>query len=114
MRKIEEKLISAIERWVPFHLDNTDFRIVDSKNGEVYLHNNCIAKVVKHPQPVFGKDYIYVDSISLCGWNTNTTRSRLRALGVNICQRNYMPVMGCREISPYGWHKADYTRSIGF
>lgn len=112
MRKIEEKLVRAVRDWKSFHLDNTDFRIVSHRKGEIYLHNNCIAKVVKHPWPICGKTYIYINEISLCGWNTPTTRSRLRALGVNIRQKDFMPILDGDEISPYGWHKAKYTRTI--
>lgn len=105
MRKIEEKLVSAIEKWQPFHLDNTDFRIVDDGLGEVYLHDNCIAKVIKHNQLLAGRAYIYISEISLCGWNTPTTRSRLRALGIDICQKDFMPILEGRPINPTIWHK---------
>lgn len=112
MRKIEEKLLVAIERWTPFHLDNTDFRIVDTSLGEVYLHNNCIAKVIKHPTPLFGRPYIYVSEISLCGWNTPTTRSRLRALGIEICQKDFMPILEDRPIDPSAWHRPSRNWAI--
>lgn len=82
MRKIEENILDAIWAWEPFCKGSTCFnRQAGTSDGwELSLHGNVIAyfdRGSKFPQiPVY---------ITLAGWNTHTTRSRLNALnGVNV------------------------------
>ena len=71
MRKIEEKMLRAFENGENFYESNT--QVVATKNRvSVYLFGNEICRKEN------GK--IFYDT---CGWNTNTTNSRLRALGAN-------------------------------
>ena len=87
MRKIENKMIQAIKSKSCFSLDNTRVDYVASENiSEIFLHNNLIA-YYKHDD-----DSMYISS---CGWESNTTKSRLNALldtffyGVGIFQKNW-------------------------
>lgn len=68
MRKIEQQMIQAIRAGQTAKFDNTTIR---HNNGiaEVYLHGNAIACISDKSV-----------SYSLAGWNTVTTRSRIRAL----------------------------------
>ena len=68
-RIITEKACNAFLNSKNFKLANTEV-----KNNAMYLHGNKIAW--------FEDDILY---ISLCGWNTPTTRERLNGLpNVNI------------------------------
>ena len=72
-RKIEDNMISAINRGVEWHCDNTRVHhdpVIDGVEVEVYLHNHLIAKRYK------GGGWAF----TLAGWNTRTTRSRVNAL----------------------------------
>lgn len=82
MRKIEEKMLRAFENGKNFCESNTQ---VVSRNGvvSVYLFGNKIAEKKN------GK--ITYDT---CGWNTNTTNSRLRALGANCRIKNGVIIFG--------------------
>ena len=94
MRTIEEKMVNAIRFNRSRRLGNT---YVESHNGLklVWLHDNLIYREVDDKR-----------EINLCGWNSNTTRSRLRALGIDIRQQNYLPVLNGKIISVNGWHEA--------
>ena len=87
MRTIEEKMCKAIKARKNFKSGNTRVEICPDKTARVYLHGNMI----------------YAESIkgwrvfTLAGWNTQTTRSRLRACGVDIRQKNFTPVYNGRE-----------------
>ena len=68
MRKIEEEMIQAVKSRTIWSKDNT-MVIIDNDLLSVWLHGNKIAWETTQG-----------DYISLCGWNTVTTRSRLNAL----------------------------------
>lgn len=74
MRRIEEKMVAAVNGRYDWHEGNTAVRVNDV-TGDVFvtLHGNTICRIIK------GKRY-YDD----CGWGTATTTSRLRALGADI------------------------------
>ena len=72
---------AAVEARFNWHCGNTQVNVNDNK-VEVYLHGNQIYKKQGR-----------VASFTLAGWNSNTTRSRLRALGVSVKCRNYTPQM---------------------
>jgi hypothetical protein len=75
MRKIEQQMVTAIAKNLNWHSGNT---CVSNRN--VYLHDNHIATVtVTNYQPS-----IEVNLTTLRNWPTATTKSRLRALGVNL------------------------------
>lgn len=91
MRVIEEKMLAALRNGRNLNGNNTT---VNHENGNsyVYLFGNLIYKVVN------GKAYF-----SFAGWNTTTTRSRLRALGISVYQRNWTPYYNGKEISTHGF-----------
>ena len=71
MRQIEKMMLSAVNNKRNFRLSNTE--VYNKQNGVfVFLHGNLIFARID------GKDYY-----SNAGWNTNTTASRLRALGAD-------------------------------
>lgn len=88
MREIEKKMVAAIRNGKNFNGNNTQVESQSIGNSYVYLFGNLIYKVIK------GKAYF-----SLCGWNTNTTRSRLNALGVNVTTKNGTPIYNGKPIS---------------
>ena len=77
MRTIESKMLAAIQNGkADWSLDNT--RVMAIVGGfEVQLHGNRIATVDEYGS-------VKVDVSTLKRWPTNTTKSRLRALGVNL------------------------------
>lgn len=78
MRKIEEQMKHAISEKIDFFKDNTQVTYnLNSNCSIVSLHGNEIA-VYWH-----GKG-LEVNKQTLSNWPTNTTKSRLRALGANV------------------------------
>jgi len=80
MRKIEQAMCEAIKSRTNWRSDNTR---VENFNGEVtvFLHGNAIFRIID------GVKYW-----TFAGWPTHTTKSRLRALGVDYkkqCGDNY-------------------------
>ena len=77
MRVIEKQMLSAIMDMTDFNMGNT---IIKHHNGTaaIYLHNNHIAEYDNSTNKV----KVNVDTLR--NWPTNTTKSRLRALGVNV------------------------------
>ena len=77
MRKIEREMVEAIRSLRDWRKDNTEVSFdMNSGVSTVYLHDNPIAEV--------GEDFVRVDH---CGWQTNTTKSRLNAI-LNTFARN--------------------------
>ena len=101
MRKTEERMLNALRENKSVSLANT-YVSVNGEEKAVYLHSNKIA--------LFTCGKLYV---SLCGWNTTTTRSRLRALGVNITTKQGTPYIGGKSVSSYGVYEIDrYTGNL--
>lgn len=72
MRKIETLMVTAIKNGHTLHRDNTIVTIGNYGYGNitsVMLHGNVIAKLGKR-----------LEYITLAGWDTQTTKSRLHAL----------------------------------
>ena len=67
MRKIDEKLYTAIVQWKDFSLSNTKV-VADHNCRLVYLHGYNIARIWKNK--------IWVSN---CGWATNVTAARINA-----------------------------------
>ena len=76
MRVIEKKMVEAIQQGRNFTLDNTHVKI-DANTAHVFLHDNHIASVVNGGTPIVNLD-------TLRAYPTVTTKSRLRALGVDV------------------------------
>lgn len=81
MKRIEEKMLTAIRCGYDWQENNTSVKHVDGEKVRIRLHGNLIAE----------RDNVHGWRYSLCGWNTLTTRSRLNALGCNVVQRNFTP-----------------------
>jgi hypothetical protein len=81
MRKIEKQMVDAINRRIDFSSANTLVIKIDDVNSAIYLHGNHIADVNSH------NGFVMVNTDTLRRWSTNTTKSRLRALGANVSTR---------------------------
>jgi len=81
MRKIEQQMNRAIDQRKSWSNGNTSVTAWDDRT-EVYLHGHHIATVGLDGQ-------VDVNLRTLANWPTVTTKSRLRALGVNIYQKNW-------------------------
>ena len=87
MRKIETEMLRAINERTSWMKDNTEVRMIildDNAISQVFLHGNHIADFVHAPQ--WGVGLIEPNRATLADWPTPTTKSRLRALGVNLTQ----------------------------
>lgn len=95
MRKIEKEMLQAIEEGRDWQKDNTS--VIMSRphphgipdGYSVYLHGHRIAYFEALPVEPWGnvEKALQVDYMTLQNWPTATTKSRLRALGVNLTQR---------------------------
>ena len=83
MRVIEKKMWEAIINLKYFSNSNT---MVKTYNGysDIYLHGHHIAEYDN------ATNKVKVNLDTLRNWPTNTTKSRLRALGVNVTTKNYV------------------------
>ena len=90
MRRIEERMVKAIEEGKEWSSGNTAVTTLASKAfgvtiSGVFLHDNHIANVYTDTH---GKMSVHANKATLLEWPTPTTMSRLRALGVDVCRRN--------------------------
>ena len=90
MRVIEKKMIDAIKQGRNFTLDNTHVKI-DANTAHVFLHGNHIASVVNGDTAIVNLD-------TLSRYPTNTTKSRLRALGVDVYTKNGITFLNGEEV----------------
>ena len=80
MRKIEEQMLKAVETATNWAGSNTIVTYDDTTGtSAVYLHGNHIADVTE------GRVVVNVDTLK--DYPTNTTKSRLRALGADVYTR---------------------------
>ena len=87
MRQIEKDMLRAINERTNFRKDNTEVRVIildGNTISQVFLHGNHIADFVHAPQ--WGMGWTEINRDTLAQWPTVTTKSRLRALGVNLTQ----------------------------
>ena len=87
MRKIEQQMNRAISNKTDWSSSNTRVEFNDSTNcSNVFLHGHNIATVDHATNAV---------KLSSCGWQTNTTKSRLNAIlsevkyGCSVFQKNF-------------------------
>lgn len=100
MRKIETEMLHAVKNGLDWTSGNTSvFYISASESGnpcgarsEIYLHGNLIAEYWHDSGSV------EVDLVTLKKWATNTTKSRLRALGVNVTTKNHVTFLNGEEV----------------
>lgn len=101
MRKIELALAGAIHTFTPFSSGNTVFhRMTNTDDGwELVLHGSVIATFDQK-----ARDPTIPTYISLAGWPTKTTCSRLNVLdGVRVNIKNGIPYLNGKEIEADGW-----------
>lgn len=87
MRIIEQQMLAAIEskqgHWSKDNtmvstMNQTMYKGIYQSRSEVYLHRNHIA-TYGHSDGI-----VHVNKYTLAKWPSNTTKSCLRALGVNV------------------------------
>lgn len=98
MRQIDVLAKEAFCNHINFKLSNTEVRLVDGR-PHMYLHGNCIAKRDDNGDLL----------INHCGWETNTTRSRLNALpDIKISSHKGSFVLNDIYIMPSEWVNVKY------
>jgi len=99
MRKIKEAMCAAVKERRYWKSGNIEVNVRKDAYGfehvEVRLHGNLIWKWNEAED---------MTEFTLAGWNTNTTRSRLNALGVHVTQRNWLPYYNGHEICSNAWY----------
>lgn len=93
MRKIEKFMLAAIEHHVPWSMSNTQVTI-DANVAHVFLHGNHIASVLNGN--LDGPVMVNIDTLRK--YPTATTKSRLRALGVNVSTANHITYLDGKAI----------------
>lgn len=83
MRLIEKEMCKAIVDRRDWSKDNTRVHFTCTGVGRIYLHENHIADAHRN---YYGSVVITPNRDTLAQWPTPTTKSRLRALGVNVTQ----------------------------
>lgn len=81
MRKIEKQMLEAISNCKTWHGANTMVSSIDGINCAVFLHGNHIADVNSET------GFVMVNKYTLHKWPSNTTKSRLRALGAKVATK---------------------------
>lgn len=81
MRKIEQQMLSAIHNHVRFQSVNTIVSPLDELMIAIYLHGHEIATINQR------NGFVMTNVDTLRRYPTMTTKSRLRALGVNVSTR---------------------------
>jgi hypothetical protein len=81
MRKIDKQMTAAVQNLAKWRLDNTSVSPIDDVNCAVYLHGHEIALINQR------SGLVMVNENTLKAYPTNTTKSRLRALGVDVATR---------------------------
>jgi hypothetical protein len=92
MRKIEQLMKNAIHHHVRWSLDNTIVSPLDENTVGVYLHGHEIALINQRT------GFVMPNVDTLRRYPTNTTKSRLRALGVNVTTKNYVTYLDGKAI----------------
>ena len=93
MRKIEQRMCEAVAASRTMRESNTEVEIFGGETT-VYLHGNAIYRVLG------GVKYF-----TLAGWDTSTTRSRLRALGVELTSKSGLRYHNGQRIEIDRWYQ---------
>lgn len=97
MRQITEQAVRAFEQGRNFKQSNTEVK-VDNTGKYMYLFGNLIVRQYNGAQNSL--------EITLCGYNTQTTRERLNGLwGVNIKTKKGQLYLNDKEINSNEWYK---------
>ena len=92
MRKIEQQMKNAIHHHVRWSLDNTLVDPLDELTLAIYLHGHEIALINQR------SGLVMVNEDTLRRYPTRTTKSRLRALGVDVATRKGVTYLYGRSI----------------
>lgn len=99
MRKIEKDMLAAINGGRDWKQANTEVRCERGRFrdyfADVFLHGNHIAEVYEN---MSGERRVAVNKATLCEHPTQTTMSRLRALGVDVCTRKGKVILNGQEL----------------
>ena len=100
MRKIEKQMIEAIRSGDNWKSANTEVRFWERANGiaSVYLHGHHIATVIRRSNENLYPCKAYPIEDTFRDWPTATTRSRLRALGVDASIKNFQACIDGRAL----------------
>lgn len=93
MRNIDENIHSAFYGNQPYAEGNTTLTFIDGKKM-VLLHGNCIYK-----------ENNGIAQFTLAGWDTNVTRNRLRALGIDLERKGGKTLYKGAEIESDRWYR---------
>lgn len=94
MRKIEQQMLKAVKDRRNWRSGNTAVQASIGQDGRVLrvlLHGNLIAVIGK-------SDKVYPHTRTIQRWPTPTTKSRLRALGVDVYTRNHVTYLNGEAI----------------
>ena len=91
MRKLEAAMVASIKLGRDFDSENTRVSVNDNE-AWVYLHGNHIATVDRKTGEV------EVNRDTFRKWPTQVTRSRLKALGVNVYIKKGIAYIGNEEL----------------
>lgn len=92
---ISQKAANAFYAGRNFKLQNTEVTAHENGVTELYLHGNKIAERIGD-----------VVRFTLAGWNTVTTRERLRALGIDVRTKQGTPYYNGQAINSYATFNA--------
>jgi hypothetical protein len=101
MRKIEQQMLVAIKNKKTWRGDNTEVVYLDELDeslharmemAKVYLYNHHIGTYV-YKYKVF-----HANPDTLAKWPTPTTKSRLRALGVDVHTKNHTTYLNGKAV----------------
>ena len=94
MRLIEEQMVGAIHNKACWSKDNTSVTYWEYNNrSDVCLYGHHIAQF-DHTDGEMSANLN-----TLAAWPTNTTKSRLRALGVNVATRKGVTYVDNKEVA---------------
>lgn len=98
MRKIEQQMMDAIFAGRNWAGSNTMTQANNDGSVDVYLHGHHIANCVGDNE----RDLkVAVNKRTLFNWATVTTKSRLRAMGVNVYHKKH--TLHLDDVPDYKW-----------
>jgi hypothetical protein len=99
MRKIESDIVDALRAKRSKKFDNTEVLVSDAGNIQIILHGSPVVRIENNAKDIF---------ISLAGFNTQTTRSRINAAmdfyGISrVGNVKRVPMLDGYEVPARGW-----------
>lgn len=100
MRKIEKAMCAAVKERRYWKSGNTEVNVRYDYLGSIHVEVRLFGHLIwKYNE---AED---MTEFTLAGWNTNTTRSRLNALGVGVFQKNFAPIYKGAMIDENKWYE---------